>query len=167
MTKYITEVLKEINDNPELVSKHKTNAGLRIVLEYSYDPAKKFLLPDGVPPYKKDSAPIGMSPGNIHQEFRRFYVFCRADLTPFKRETIFVQLLENVHPSEAELMLAIKDQELTRLYPNLDRAFAESLGFVKPLPVAEPTLSEAVEKDPKPKTKKTPAKKAQALGTQI
>lgn len=137
MAKYITEVLKEINDNPELIAKHMANAGLRIVYEYAYDPAKKFILPEGVPPYKKDEAPIGMTPGNVHQEFRRFYVFCRADLPALRRESIFISLLENIHPSEVDMMLAIKDQDLTRLYPNLTRELGERAGFIQPLPVVE------------------------------
>ena len=149
MAKYITEVLKEINNNPELIAKHMANAGLRIVYEYAYDPAKKFILPEGVPPYKRDEAPIGMTPGNVHQEFRRFYVFCRADLPALRRESIFISLLENIHPSEADMMLAIKDQDLTRLYPNLTRELGERAGFIKPLPVevvTEPVKAKAPKK---------------------
>jgi hypothetical protein len=85
-------------------------------------------------------------------------VFCRADLPSLKRESIFISLLENIHPSEADLMLAIKDQDLTRLYPNLTRELGEKAGFLKPLPVVEPVAA-----DPAPKVKaprKAVAKKA-------
>lgn len=130
MTKYITEILTEINDDPKKVETYKDSAALRILFEYSFDPAKKFDLPDGEPPYKPDAAPIGMSPANIYQELKKFYVFCRKDLTPVRRETLFIQLLENVHPSEAKLLLAVKEQNLSKLYPKITHKLVHGAGFI-------------------------------------
>lgn len=118
-TKYITEILDDINTDPTNIVKYRDNGGLRLVLEHAFDPAKKFILPDGDPPYKEDKAPQGMSPSNLHMEAKKLYVFCRADLKPLRRESLFIQLLENSHPSEAKLLLAIKDQKLTKMYPKV------------------------------------------------
>lgn len=119
MTKFVIEVLKEINDNPASMPNHINNQALKIALEHTFNPEGKFILPDTDPPYKEDAAPLGMSPGNFQQECKKMYVFCRADLKPIKREQLFIGLLENVHPTEAKLLLAIKNQDISKLFPNI------------------------------------------------
>lgn len=138
MAKYITEILDEINKDPKVIEQYKANSALRLIFEHAFLPEKKFALPEGDPPYKKDAAPIGMSPGNLYQEVRKLYVFCRTDLQALRKETIFVQLLENIHPSEAELILAVKDQALTKKYPKITHKLVAEAGFI-PAPVAKET----------------------------
>jgi hypothetical protein len=137
MAKFITEMLDEINDDPKSIVKYKDNAALRVIFEYAFIPEKKFLLPEGDPPFKPDAAPIGMSPSNLMMELRRLYVFCRKDLTPLKREGLFISLLEGVHPSEAKLLLAVKDQSLPKLYKKITHKLVADVGFVPPPPVKE------------------------------
>jgi hypothetical protein len=121
MTKYITEMLEEIANDPSLIAKYKDNVALKLVLGYAFIPDNKFILPEGEPPYKPDSAPLGMTPTNLMQEIRRLYIFTKAkDLLHARREQLFIQLLETVHPTEAKLLLAIKDQTLCGLYPGLN-----------------------------------------------
>jgi len=118
--KFITEVLAEINEDPTHITQYKAHTPLRILMQYAFDPAVKFALPEGEPPFKKDAAPLGMSPANFVQEFRRFYIFTpQKELAQPRREALFVQLLENIHPDEAKVLLAVKDQELTKLYKNI------------------------------------------------
>lgn len=133
MAKYITEILEEVNTNPQSIVKYKDNYAIKSIFEYSFDPNLKFILPEGAPPYKKDTAPIGMSQANFYQQVKKLYIFRRTDISNVRREQLFVQLLESLHPSEAEVCIAIKDQNLTSLYPNVTRALVESAGFVKPL----------------------------------
>jgi len=118
-TKLVTEMLAEINDNPATITKYKDNGALRLIFEHAFDPDKKFFLPEGDPPFKEDSAPIGMSPANLHMEAKKLYVFCREDLNKLRREPLFIQLLEGLHPLESKLILAIKDQKLTKMYPKI------------------------------------------------
>jgi len=148
MAKYITEILDEINSDPKKIEQYKGNAALRLIFEHGFIPEKKFVLPEGDPPYKKDAAPIGMSPANLYQEVRKLYVFCRADLNAIRRETLFIQLLENLHPSEAELILAIKDQRIPKKYPKITHKLVADAGFVPPPPA----------KETKVKNSKAPAK---------
>jgi len=137
VTKYITEILDDINSDPTNIVKYKDNGALRLVLEHAFDPAKKFILPEGVPPYKEDTAPQGMSPSNLHMEAKKLYVFCRADLNPVRRETLFIQLLENSHPNEAKLLLAIKDQTLTKKYPKVTHKLVSDTWATIPAPVVK------------------------------
>lgn len=137
MAKYITEILDEINSDPKKIEQYKGNAALRFIFEHGFLAEKKFELPEGDPPYKKDSAPLGMTPANLYQEVRKLYVFCRKDLTAIRRESLFVQLLENLHPTEAELVLAIKDQKLTKKYPKITHKLVADAGFIPAPPAKE------------------------------
>ena len=136
-TKYITEVLKEINDDPSLFNttyKKNGNGGpLGLLFFHAFTAQGKFLLPEGTPPFRPDDAPIGMSPVRFISEIQKLRNFCRTDLRPMKRETMFVQLCEAIHPDEAKILVAIKDQKLTELYPNITRKAVAEAGFIPPL----------------------------------
>ena len=148
MAKYITDILDEINKNPKSIENYKGNAALRFIFEHAFLPEKKFELPDGEPPFKPDSAPLGMTPANLYMEVKKLYVFCRTDLTPIRRETLFINLLENVHPVEAKLLVHVKDQTLPKLYGKITHKLVAEAGFIPPPP----------EKEAKPKNSKAPAK---------
>lgn len=176
--KYITEILKELNDDTKLLTttykKTGENGLLEILFKHAYLPEHRFVLPAGNPPYKSHSSPIGMTPALFIQEIRKFSIFTRRDINNIKRELLFIQTLENIHPTEAKILLAIKDQELYKLYPNLTHKVLADAGYipaqvavevaenlavvesikqsVAPEPVAEPVVP------PKPKTRRGPAK---------
>lgn len=134
MAKYITEVLKEINTDPSLFETEYKKVGdggpLGIIFKHAFTAEGKFILPDGEPPYKKAAEPMGMTPAKFIQEVRKFYLFSRKDLTSAKREVLFIQLLEGIHPEEANILIAIKDQQLTKLYPNITRERVAAAGFI-------------------------------------
>ena len=135
--KYLTEVLEEINSDPKTIEKYKNDVALKMLLEYAYLPEKKFDLPEGDPPYKPDDAPIGMSPANLRMEIKRLYIFKREDLKPLRREQLFINLLESVHPDEAKLLLAVKEQKLNKLYKKVTRKVVEGAGIVPVLEKAK------------------------------
>lgn len=156
MAKYITEVLKEINDDPSLfqTTYKKTGDGgpLGVLFKHAFTAEGKFLLPDGDPPFKKDAAPMGMSPARFITEIRKFYLFCRKDLTAGKREMMFVQLCEGVHPDEAKILIAVKDQKLTSLYPNITRKVVADAGFIAPVTAEQAKVEETeVKKSARPR----------------
>lgn len=146
MQKYLPEQLAEINANPAMLMQMKGDGALSILFKHAFDPQFKFLLPEGRPPFKKDPAPMGMSYAILRQELRTFYIFCRQDLKPIKREDKFIQLLENIHPSEAELLISIKDQTLTAQYPNITHQLVYDCGFVTNVPPEKPKKVEPSKK---------------------
>lgn len=154
MAQPITKILEDINKDLKNVEKYipQKNA-LMILFQHAYDKDKKWLLPEGDPPFKPAAEPLGMTPTNLYTELRRFYVYSRVDLKPIRREQLFVEFLESIHPDEAKLVLAIKDQKLTSLYPKLTRKWAESMNLILPEPVEEKVAKE-------PKAPKTKASKA-------
>lgn len=132
MTPYITEILDEINKDPSLLkTKYSDHYAIKTILQYAFDKRGKMLLPEGEPPYKKDDAPIGMSPANFYQQVKKFYIFTRTDLSPVRREQLFIQLLEGLHPSESTICIAIKDQNITSLYPNITADLVVAAGLVE------------------------------------
>jgi len=136
MVKTISEILADINADYKNAEKYiKQKPALSIIFMHAYMKDKKFLLPEGEPPYKPAAEPAGMTPVNLVQEVRRFYVFCRADLPQLKRETMFVGLLEGISADEVKLMMAVKDQKLNKLYPKLTKKWAESVNLI---PKTEP-----------------------------
>lgn len=137
MAKYITEVLREINDDVSLFQttyKKVGNGGpLGRLFYHAFTSQGKFLLPEGEPPYKPDSAPIGMSPVRFIGEINKLVNFCRPDLKQMKRDVMFVQLCEAIHPDEVKILIAVKDQKLTELYPNITRKVVAAAGFIPAL----------------------------------
>jgi hypothetical protein len=132
MRKYVTQMFDEINADPDKLALYKDDAAVRIILTHAFVPEKKFILPEGEPPFKPAAEPLGMTPTNLFSELRRMYVFCRADLTPLKRESLFISFLEGIHPTEAAMMIAVKDQELHKVYPKITRKLLEKHGLLTP-----------------------------------
>lgn len=91
------------------------------LLKINYDPNIKFKLPEGEPPFKREGVPMGLADSNLYKEMRRMYVWLNPpeNLHKIKSETLFIQLLESLNEKEAVLICAIKDKQLTRLYPSV------------------------------------------------
>jgi hypothetical protein len=136
MAIYVTEILDEINKDPKTIEKWKNDGALKFIVKHAFEKEHKFILPEGDPPYRESNEPIGMTPTNFKQELRRLYVFCRSDLKPIKREALFIGLLETIHPSEAKLLLAVKDQKLSKMYPKITAKLVAEAGLIT-LPVKE------------------------------
>ena len=85
---------------------------LKSILKYALDPNIKFLLPEGVPPYKPN---VYDEPKALLAEANRIYLFIEGgnpNLKPLRREQMFIQMLEYVSPNDAVLLLAMKDKKL-------------------------------------------------------
>lgn len=127
MRKEAWEILEDINKDTSAISKYKQNTMLKLLLQNNFIEENKWLLPEGDPPYKASVEPEGMAPNNLYQECGRFYVLRRQDLKPVKREAIFINMLESVDPKEAKILLAVKDQKLSKLYPNVTKDSVKEL----------------------------------------
>jgi hypothetical protein len=150
MVKYLPDILTEIDNNPSLIDKYMKDVAFSIIMQYAFDPEKKMNLPEGAPDYKRDAAPIGMNPTTLRYEAKRLYVFTRGDVSQLKREVLFVQLLESLHPTESEILLAVKDQRLDRMYPNINKRLMTQFGFC-PI-VEESPESQVLPKSQEPDT---------------
>ena len=55
----------------------------------------------------------------IRKEYQRFYNFCKGgndQLKSLRRETMFIQMLEGLHPLDAEILCLVKDKKLEDKY---------------------------------------------------
>lgn len=162
MAKYITEVLKELNSNPKLFEteyKKFGNGGpLGIVFKHAFTNSNKFDLPPGTPPFKESTEPMGMTPGSFIVETKKFHYFCNSSISATKREMLFVQLCEAIHPEEAKILVAIKDQKLHELYPNITPGVVAKAGFIDAVDMIEPVLTKPTQtkRGSKPKNSQTP-----------
>lgn len=141
-TKYITEVFDEISKDASKAASYKDDFAFKTILKCSFDTEYKFVLPEGAPPYKPATQPIGMTPANLRMETKKLYIFTKfSDVKRLRREQLYVQLLESLHPSEAKIVNAMKDQKLDGLYPKITADFVKK-NFPDVLPegvvVAEP-----------------------------
>jgi hypothetical protein len=98
--------------------KDNYSVALITVLKGAWDPIVEWNLPEGVPPYTKDDAPIGHSSSNLHKEQKRLPYFVKGHplakgLSTSKVEKIFIDTLESVHPDEADILIAMKDKAFT------------------------------------------------------
>jgi hypothetical protein len=130
MKKYLTQMLAEINENPKAIENYKEEFLLKVVFAHSFLPDFKMDLPEGEPPFKPASEPMGMTPTNMFSEARRMYVFTRKDLSNIKRESLFISLLEGVHPDEAKVLIAMKDQKLHKMYPKITHKLVSDAGII-------------------------------------
>ena len=56
---------------------------------------------------------------SIRKEFTKFYNFLKGGndkLSSLRRETMFINILEGLHPLEAEILILVKDKKLTDKY---------------------------------------------------
>lgn len=130
---------------------------LEQILQYNFHPDIKMSLPEGDAPYKKEKdIPVGKSATNLYREGRRLYLFLEGqapNLKPFKKETLFIELLEGIHWTEADMLIAVKDKRLTDMYPGVTYeaardAFARLLPATPPKKVAKPVVEAKVQVTP-------------------
>lgn len=85
-------------------------------------------IPEGMPETAKiqDDIPAGMGETTLMLEWRRVKQFIdptsnMSNLPPWKREQQWVNILEAVQHEEAKILTAVKDGELLKLYPKLEK----------------------------------------------
>ena len=102
--------------------KDQNTDGLRVVIKSSFDPKIKWLLPEGDVPFRRNDAPAGTEHTDLHMESRKLYHFIEGgnyDITQTKRETLFIQILEGLEESDADVLVAAKEKSLHRKFKGL------------------------------------------------
>jgi len=115
----------------ELVSKQKTKAkkieilqeyesdALKSILIWNFDQTVISLIPEGAVPYTKNEVPVGTDHTSLRREWKNLYHFVKGGndkISGIRRETMFIQMLEGLHPEEAEIICLVKDKILEDKY---------------------------------------------------
>lgn len=115
------EKAKTKEEKISILKKHEVPV-LRALMRMNFDPTSKMSLPDGEPPFKKEPGkPAGMSESTLIGEYRRFYIWLdpNYNLNRLRKEQLFIELLESLHVSEAEVLCLAKDKKLHTKYKSL------------------------------------------------
>ena len=102
--------------------KDQNTDGLRVVIKSSFDPKIKWHLTEGDVPFRRNDAPAGTEHTDLHMESRKLYHFIEGgnyDITQTKRETLFIQVLEGLQESDADVLVAAKEKSLHRKFKGL------------------------------------------------
>tara|TARA_B100000941_G_scaffold274513_1_gene235702 strand:+ start:1108 stop:1533 length:426 start_codon:yes stop_codon:yes gene_type:complete len=119
----ISEVIKKASNAKTKAEKIKilkenNSQALRSVLKWNFEPAIVSDIPEGEVPFKRNDAPMGTEHTMLEREGRNLWRFIKGanTLTRFKREQLFIQLLEGLHESEADIICLVKDKQLHKKY---------------------------------------------------
>ena len=109
----------------ELVSKQRSKAkkvevlkeqrcdALTALLIWNFDDSVISLLPEGEVPYEKNEVPVGTDHTSLRKEWKNLYHFVKGgndSLSKTRRESMFIQILEGLHPHEADILCLVKDK---------------------------------------------------------
>tara|TARA_Y100000310_G_scaffold262804_1_gene272619 strand:- start:816 stop:1301 length:486 start_codon:yes stop_codon:yes gene_type:complete len=132
-----TKAKQELPPNPfvheilELVSKQRSRAkkveilqkyedlSLKTLFIWNFDDTVISVVPEGDVPYKENEVPIGTDHTSLRREYKHLYNFVKGGndgLSSLRRETMFIQMLEGLHPEEAKILCLVKDKRLQSKY---------------------------------------------------
>ena len=90
---------------------------LRDILRGGMDDTIEFILPEGKPPHE-DPERVGYSRNSLFNQTKRFKYFVKGgpgeNMPAPKREKMFINILETVHPKEGELLIMMKDKKFIK-----------------------------------------------------
>lgn len=121
---FVHEILEEVSKQRsaakkvEVLQKYR-NDGLVSILIWNFDETVLSMLPEGEVPYNKNEVPVGTDHTSLRKEFRNLYHFVKGGndkLSKTRRESMFIQMLEGLHPYEAEIICLVKDKSLSSKY---------------------------------------------------
>ena len=90
-----------------------------MVLKSSFDPNIEWDLPEGDVPYTPNESPEGTEHNMLVHEARTLFHYIKGgnpQLTTNRRENMFIQMLEGLHPDEANIIILAKDKKLSDVY---------------------------------------------------
>ena len=117
----ILQAVSSAKTKPEkikLLNEHRSPA-LVALFVWNFDESIKSALPDGEVPYTPNDAPTPEAQSKLASQYRTLYNYVRGGndtLKQTRREALFIELLESLHPDEAEVICLVKDKNLGKKY---------------------------------------------------
>ena len=144
-----SEILDKVHkaktkDQKVLILKQNNSDGLRMVLKSSFDPKIEWVMPEGEVPFRANDVPMGTEHTVLAMECKKLWHFIKgadAQTPQHKKEQMFIQMLEGLHESEADLLVAAKDKRLHQVYKGLSEPVViEAFGWTENFTVPEPPV---------------------------
>ena len=102
---------------------------LTAILIWNFDDRVQSAIPEGVVPYKENEVPVGTDHTSLRREWKNLFHFIKGgndELSSLRRETMFIQMLEGLHPEEAKIICLVKDKNLAEKYKLTRELVAEA-----------------------------------------
>jgi len=102
----------------EILQQYENDA-LKTIFIWNFDETVISVLPVGEVPFNKNEVPVGTDHTSLRREYKHLYNFVKGGndgLSGLRRETMFIQMLEGLHPEEAEILCLCKDKKLADKY---------------------------------------------------
>ena len=136
--RFLSDMLKDANNavdpSESLKQAYLEDPRAKKILAYCVHGGYKLanVIPDGTPPFKESDLPLGLAMYDVLCLSEKLGTLFRQDLKRFKREQMYIQWIEGMHPTDANIMNHVKDQTLHVLYPNITHEqIYKSLGWSK------------------------------------
>ena len=130
-----------LNEILDYVEKQRTKAkkvqalqeyrddSLTAILIWNFDDRVQSAIPEGQVPYKENEVPVGTDHTSLRREWKNLFHFIKGgndELSSLRRETMFIQMLEGLHPEEAKIICLVKDKNLAEKYKLTRELVAEA-----------------------------------------
>ena len=102
----------------KILQEHRSPALVSIFV-WNFDPSIESALPEGEVPYTPNDSPTVDSQSKLASQYRTLYNYVKGGndtLKRTRREALFIELLESLHPDEAEIVCLCKDKDLGSKY---------------------------------------------------
>jgi hypothetical protein len=119
-------IFQAVDKEPETIVKYKDNKAFYACMHYGFKPTAKFNLPETDPPYVSVTVSGNRPSKCIENTWKLWRYFCANEMRPILRERTFIEMLECYSEPEALLLLAVKDQNIERMFPNITRELVTS-----------------------------------------
>tara|TARA_Y100001936_G_C15936129_1_gene592126 strand:- start:9 stop:482 length:474 start_codon:yes stop_codon:yes gene_type:complete len=129
---FVHEVLEQVSKQRskakkvEVLKEYRSDALVSLLI-WNFDDTVISMLPDGEVPYERSAVPLGTDHTSLRKEYRNLYHFVKGGndgLSKTRRESMFIQMLEGLHPTEADILCLVKDKNLGQKY-KINRALIE------------------------------------------
>ena len=109
---------RTVEKKVEALQEYRCDA-VTTLLIWNFDDTVISMLPEGEVPFEKNDVPIGTDHSSLRKEYRNLYHFVKGGndtLSKTRRESMFIQILEVLHPTEANILCLVKDKLLASKY---------------------------------------------------
>ena len=121
---FVHEILEYVGKQKSKVAKVEAlkeyrNDALVSILIWNFDETVVSLMPEGDVPFTPNDSPLGTDHTSLRRESKNLYHFVKGGndgLSALRSETMFIQMLEGLHPEEAKILVLVKDKALEDKY---------------------------------------------------
>ena len=121
---FVNEILDYVSSQKSKIAKVEAlkeyrNDALVSILIWNFDETVVSMIPEGDVPFTPNDSPQGTDHTSLRREQRNLYHFVKGGndaLNNLRRESMFIQMLEGLHPNVARIVVLAKDGRLHEDY---------------------------------------------------